>query len=82
MGIVQKRLRVARKIIECIGALAIITWLMFPYPYTWDEMGKIVPGAQYGVLIPSLIYIWLSLRERYRSESVAINEKAPSNDPS
>lgn len=80
MAVSRKHLAAAWKFVECLGALAIIAWLIYPYPYTWDELGKIVPGAEYGVFIPSLIYIWLSLRQRYRS-GAATDEKATSNDP-
>lgn len=81
MGITRQHLLCAWKVVECLGALAVVSWLMYPYPFTWDELGQKFPGAQYGVFIPALIYIWLSRRKQ---ERVAVDDnsgKAPSNDP-
>lgn len=82
MRITRKHLHAVWKTVEYIGAVAIVMWLMYPYPYTWNELGKMYPGAQYGVILPLVIYIWCHIRIRKASKENAspkASEKAPDN---
>lgn len=65
--------RTAWKVIECVGAMLFIAWLLYPYPYTWDQLGEKYPGTQYGVFIPVMIYLWLQLGH----ESKQVQERPP-----
>lgn len=49
---------------ECLVALLIAAWLLYPYPYTWKEISAINPVFGYGQLIPCFWYAYLHYQMR------------------
>lgn len=55
------------KTTEIIVVLAGLSWLMYPVPYSWEELGEMYPGLQYGAVTPALIYLAMTLRVKWKA---------------
>lgn len=73
--------RTAWKVIECLGVVMVMAWLLYPYPYTWDQLGQQYPGAEHGVFIPFVIFLWLNLGYEAK-DAKAVSQKSLDKDPS